>query len=91
MALYQKIANRELNLHAFQAAVSEVMRGKMTAATAQTFFGLTVSERNEVTTLVNRVQGGQLTAKEVDDVFLLADGGFPGYTTESELKTRLGV
>lgn len=93
MGLYEKILGLEtpqVPVHAFQAAVNEVRAGKLTANQVRTAFGLTVAERDEAAALVALVTAGTLTAKEVDDVLLLANSGL-FYNTVNTLKARLGV
>lgn len=94
MSLYAKLLKQEqpvIPIHQFQAAAGEYLRGNLSAVTIRTHFQMTVAEGNEALTLIARVQGGFITAKELDDVLLLAQGGMPGYNTVNDLKTRLGI
>lgn len=93
MGLYEKLLGLELPqlpAHAFQSAVNEYQRGKLTANQVKTAFNLTNAERDEAGLLVAEITAGNLTAKEVDDILLLANMGY-FYTTVSSLKARLGV
>lgn len=91
MGLYERLAGQELPkipIHAFVAAAAEVARGHVTAITAAGWFALSVAERTEAQTLINRVQTAAVTRIEVCDVLYLLEAG---HRTIAQVKTRLGV
>lgn len=93
MSIYAKICREEARswgLHEFQAACNEVRRGKATASTQRTHFGLTIAERDEILAL-NALIPLVISEKEWDDACMLADAGNPEYDTSTKLKARLGI
>lgn len=94
MDLYKRILKEQepfIELHQFQAAIAEILRGKSTVATAQAYFKLNASELTEVQTLVARVQAAGMKSDEVDQILILADTRYPGYDTVAALKARFGI
>lgn len=92
----------KIPVHQFQAVMAEFARGRMTGvqarAAVETISGLplTAGEATEANTLTATIAGTAAVklarAKEIDDVLLLGEiGGVVGYTTPTEIKTRLGV
>ena len=91
MGIYERMAGAEaprLQVHTFTSACGEIARGGINGTNAANRMNLTTAERQEATTLFNRVTGGQVTPQMTIDVLLLLEVGF--YTV-AEAKTRLGV
>lgn len=92
----------KIAIHSFQALMAEVARGRLTGAQARDLIPsiakgvpLTASEASEASTLLGTISGSGTArlarAKEIDDVLLLGERGATGYSTPTEVKTRLGV
>lgn len=96
----------KIPVHAFQATVCEWGRGKLNASQANAVIaassgvGLDAGEIADATALVNTIPAGGTTANqaaranrllEINHVLLLADGRLPGYSTEAELRAKLGL
>lgn len=93
MALYPRLIGLEepkISIHQFMAAIAEFKRGRVTGPQIATAFSLSAEEIVELTTLRARVTSDALTAEEIHDVCLLAEGGL-AYNTEATMKTRFGV
>lgn len=94
MGLYERLMNLEqprIPVHPFMAIVAEFKRGNLTQAAALALLGLSASEITEIAALITRVNNNQLTAIEIHDVLMLAEGRYNGYETVAKVKTRLGV
>jgi hypothetical protein len=95
MGLYERILRLEepkLPVHAFQAALAERKRGKVTAQQIVSTFQLDAAATADAVALNARFDDlvNPLTGPEVHDVLLLADAGL-AYQTVATLKSRLGV
>jgi hypothetical protein len=90
-------------LHSFNATLGEFARGQITGAQAQVIVNtltgapLSPSEITEATTLLATVTSAGnaaarlARAKLIEDVLILAEIGAPGYTTPTQVRTRLGT
>lgn len=96
----------KIPVHQFQAVMGERARGVLaTNAVARDVINgllvargkppLSAAEETEAVTLLNTISGTTTAklarAKLIDDVLLLAEMGALGYSTPSQVKTRLGV
>jgi hypothetical protein len=94
MGFYERVLQLEeprIPVHPLMAVLAEYKRGKLTQTQAGDLLGLSAAEKAEIVPLINRVNNNQLTAAEIHDVFLLAEGLYAGYNTVAAVKTRLGV
>ena len=96
----------KIPIHQFQATVCEWGRGKLNGTqanaivTAVSGTGLDSGETTDATALVATIPTGSTTANqaaranrllEINHVFLLAEARAPGYSTEAELRAKLGL
>jgi hypothetical protein len=94
MGFYERLMDLEdprIPVHAFMAVVAEFKRGRLTQPQAVALLGLSAPEQTEAAALITRVTNNLLTAIEIHDVLLLAEGRYAGYDTVALVKTRLGV
>lgn len=93
MALYERIlgiSGQKIPVHQLMALLAERVRNRVTNADVIAALGLDSAEQAELLTLWGRVQGGQLTPAEFQDVAMLAEMGLV-YDTVAKLTARLGV
>src|SRR4030065_274174 len=89
--------NRYIPVHAFFAAITEVMAGRLTAAQVQTYLAMTAEDIVDWNAIVatmpvqaqaaNRAPWGH----KMHAVFLLAADRYPQYSTPEEVRTKLGI
>jgi len=103
VSLYTRLMRLEepkIPVHGFFAAMQEYMLGNMTGAQVVTAFGLSPAEQAEALILRDRILlesaananlARRLKALEFENVLLLTEERAAPYTTESAVKTRLGV
>jgi len=91
MGLDEEVNGPRLPVHQYVASVAEVARGNASAAPLIAFYSLDAEEQAQTQTLIDAVEGGQLTRIEVHDVLLMAESGAPPYTTVIAVETRLGL
>ena len=97
MSLIDRLAGNEepkLPTHQFYAALSEFAAGELTKAQIVDFFVLDSGEEAELDVLIAAYQAA-LPARKLEframihEIFLLAEVSAPGYTTASELNSRI--
>ena len=101
MALYPRLlglAHPKIAIHTFFAAMEEFALNQITGAQAVAFFTLNPTEQTEAVALKDLILNAgptivekQSKAAECENVLIMGEARFPGYSTEAEIKTRLGV
>ena len=92
-----ELDERHIPVHAFFAAITEVMAGRLTAAQVQSYLAMTpedIADWNAiVATMPVQAQAANraLWATKMHAVFLLAEDRYPQYSTPAEVRTKLGI
>jgi hypothetical protein len=103
MALVERLMGLEepkIPVHAFFAASQEVINGRLTAAQVKSFLDMDAAAQTEFDTIAATAPSGTTalaTAQKslwldgIHGIFLLAEGGYSGYSTAAAVRTKLGI
>jgi len=90
----------KIAVHAFFAAQSEVIAGRLTLAQVKAFLNMDAEDQAEYNTLAATAPTGTtgtatankaIFIEKVHAVFILAEGRYPGYSTPAEVRSKLGI
>ncbi len=88
-------SERDISVHTFFAAVSEVLNGRLTNANVKSYLAMTpadIAEYDQLAALVTGNDGKKAQAVlGMHSVFLLAEVRILGYDTESNVRDKLGL
>lgn len=88
-------STRDISVHTFFAAVSEVLNGRLTNAQVKTFLNVTPADEAEYDQLAALVTGSDgakaIVVQGFHSIFLLAEVRVTGYETESDVRDKLGL
>jgi len=101
---YESDQARHISVHAFFAAMNEIIAGRLTVAGVETFLGMTAADAAEFDLLIAKTPGTAVGkaqyVNDVHSVFILASARFrnqpgvtgaPGYQTPAEVRGKLGI
>lgn len=103
MALVERLMGLEvpkIHVHAFFAAQSEVIAGRVTVAQVKSFLNMDAEAQAEYDALVATAPTGStatalankgLFINGIHAVFILAEEGVPGYDTPANVRSKLGI
>jgi len=106
MALVERLMHldpdpaRNMSVHTFFAAITEVQAGQLTAAQVQTYLAMTAADIAEWDAIAALMPTGStatamankaLWMSRVHAVFILAEQRAPLYSTPAEVRARLGI
>lgn len=101
MALVERLMHldpdesRNMAVHTFFAALTEMANGKLTSAQIQTYYNMTTEDLvdwNAVAALMpSQVANKALFVEHIHAAFILAEDRVPTYTTPAEVRARLGI
>jgi hypothetical protein len=103
MALVERLMHvdadptRNMAVHEFFAAVTELISGNLTAAQIQNHYGMTAADLvdwNAIAALVpaaNQAAARALFCGHLHAVFILAEARAPTFSTPAEVRARLGI
>jgi len=103
MALIERLMNLEqprIPVHDFFAAQSAVIRGELTVAQVKSALNMDIAAQIEYDLLVATAPTGTsatelankaLFISSIHSIFILAEGRYPGYSTPTEVRLRLGL
>lgn len=103
MALIERLMGVEepkIPVHDFFAAQSEVIAGRLTLAQIKNYLNLDAAAQAEYDALAATAPTGSTATatankaifiEKIHAVFILAEQGYPGYSTPAEVRTKLGI
>ena len=94
MPLIERVMGLEegkIPVHDLAAALGERLRGKLTNAQLDGMFEMDNPTRSELATLRQLVNSGARSPEEVEQVLVLAERERPGYSTPTEVRSKLGL
>lgn len=90
----------KIPVHAFFAAAQEVINGRLTNTQVKTFLEMDSAAQTEYDTIGATAPVGttalalaqkSLWLDGIHGIFILAEGGYPGYDTPADVRTKLGI
>ena len=90
----------KISVHDFFAAQQEIISGRLTVANVKTFLAMDTEAAAEYDLMVALAPTGTSAGAKADkalylggihSVFLLAEGRYPGYSTPTEVRLKLGI
>lgn len=103
MALVERLMGLEepkIPVHDFFAAAQEIIAGRLTAAQVKTALALDAAGQAEFDAIAATAPTGTsatvlankaLWVHSMHAVFVLAEGGYAGYATPAQVRTKLGI
>ena len=103
MALVERLMGLEepkIPVHDFFAAAMEIIAGRLTTAQVKTALALDAAGQSEFDTLAATAPTGTsatalankaLWVHSMHSVFVLAEGGYAGYNTPANVRSKLGI
>jgi hypothetical protein len=90
----------KIPVHAFFAAQSEIINGRMTVAGVKNYLNMDAAAQTEYDSLIATAPAGTtalalaqkaLFIESIHAVFMLAEIGAPGYDTPANVRSKLGI
>lgn len=103
MALVERLMGTEtpkIPVHDFFAACHELVMGRLTVAQIKTALNMDASAQSEFDTMVALAPTGSTAlataqkaqyVESMHSVFILAEGGYAGYNTPANVRSKLGI
>ncbi len=103
MALVERLMRLEeprIPVHHFFAAQQEIISGRLTVAQVKSFLQMDAAAQAEYDALIALAPSGTsatalankaLYISGIHAIFLLAEFGYPGYSTPAEVRAKLGI
>jgi len=89
------IESRNMSVHTFFAALTELANAKLTAAQIQTYYNMTTEDLvdwNAIAALMpGQASSKALFVDHIHAAFILAEDRVPTYSTPAEVRARLGI
>jgi len=103
MALVERLMGLEepkIPVHDFFAASNEIIMGRLTAAEVKAFLNLDQAAQDEFDAIASTAPVGatatalankSLWVSSIHGIFVLAENGYPQYSTPAEVRSKLGI
>jgi len=95
--MHQDTDARNMSVHEFFAAVTELLYGNLTAAQVQNHYAMTEDDLADWSALAAQIPDTNQTAaralyvEHLHAAFILAERRAPTYSTPAEVRARLGI